>query len=288
MDKPVVSVIVPCYNQAQYLPETLQSVLEQKFQDWECIVVNDGSPDNTEEVAQIWCKKDSRIKYLKKENGGLAETRNYGIMHAEGEFILPLDSDDKISPEYMEEAVCTFREQPDTKVIYSNRILFGARNEKQTPPPFRFEDMLTENRIPPAGFFRKTDFLKTQGYNKNMATQGLEDWDFWLSIIQPADKVIKLDGYHFLYRIKDVSMLTSITKEQNERLLLEIFRNHLPLYLEYFNPIRDHIEATYYKREAGLYKNSIEYKIGDFFLSPVKYIRKVFRRIFSGEKTNAN
>ena len=280
---PVVSVIVPCYNHAQYLPETLQSVLDQKFQDWECIVVNDGSPDNTEEVAQAWCKKDARFKYLKKENGGLSDTRNYGINHAIGELILPLDADDKISPEYLEEAVRTFREQPDVKVVYSNRILFGTRNEKQTPPPFRFEDMLTENRIPPAGIYRKADYLKTPGYNKNMV-KGLEDWDFWLSLIQPTDKVIKLDGYHFLYRTKDVSMLTSITKEQNEQLLLQIFKNHVPLFLEYTNPVRDHIEATYYKLEAGLYKKSIEYKIGDFFYSPVKFFRKVFRRIFSGEK----
>ena len=64
---PLISVIVPCYNQAQYLDECLQSVLDQTYQNWECIIVNDGSPDHTEEVAKKWTEKDPRFKYLKKE-----------------------------------------------------------------------------------------------------------------------------------------------------------------------------------------------------------------------------
>lgn len=66
-----VSVIVPCYNQAKYLSEALQSVLDKTYENWECIIVNDGSPDNTEEVAKQWVEKDSRFKYFYKENGGL-------------------------------------------------------------------------------------------------------------------------------------------------------------------------------------------------------------------------
>ena len=66
---PLVSIIVPCYNQAQYLPETLDSVLAQTYPYWECIIVNDGSPDNTEEIAKHYCEKDNRFKYLFKENG---------------------------------------------------------------------------------------------------------------------------------------------------------------------------------------------------------------------------
>ena len=69
---PLISVIVPCYNQAQYLDECLQSVLDQTYTDWECIIVNDGSPDNTEEIAKNWVEKDTRFIYLSKENGGFA------------------------------------------------------------------------------------------------------------------------------------------------------------------------------------------------------------------------
>jgi glycosyltransferase involved in cell wall biosynthesis len=86
----LVSVIVPCFNQAQYLGEALQSVLAQTYTNWECIIVDDGSPDNTERVASKFVKLDNRIKYHKKQNGGLADARNYGINKAKGEFILPL------------------------------------------------------------------------------------------------------------------------------------------------------------------------------------------------------
>ena len=92
---PLISVIVPCYNQAQYLDECLQSVLDQTYTDWECIIVNDGSPDNTEDVAKKWVEKDTRFIYLSKENGGLSSARNAGIEIAKGEWILPLDAAEK-------------------------------------------------------------------------------------------------------------------------------------------------------------------------------------------------
>lgn len=110
---PLVSIIVPCYNQAQYLPEALQTVLEQTYQNWECIIVNDGSPDNTELVAKEWLAKDSRFKYIYKENGGLSSARNVGIENSKGEFILPLDADDKISNNYLEECVLKFKKQSE-------------------------------------------------------------------------------------------------------------------------------------------------------------------------------
>lgn len=91
---PLVSVIVPCYNQAHYLPEALNSVMMQTYSNWECIIVNDGSTDDTEQVAHGWEKKDGRFKYIKKENGGLSSARNAGLKVAAGEYIQLLDADD--------------------------------------------------------------------------------------------------------------------------------------------------------------------------------------------------
>ncbi|MCA4777332.1 glycosyltransferase family 2 protein [Empedobacter stercoris] len=102
MNKPLISVIVPCYNQAQYMDECLQSVLDQTYQNWECIIVNDGSLDHTEQVALEWTKKDTRFIYLKKENGGVASARNLGIENARGEWIQFLDSDDIIKSTKLE------------------------------------------------------------------------------------------------------------------------------------------------------------------------------------------
>jgi glycosyltransferase involved in cell wall biosynthesis len=76
---PKISVIVPCYNQAIYLDECLQSVLDQTHENWECIIVNDGSTDHTEETAKKWTEKDARFIYIYKKNGGLSSARNAGL-----------------------------------------------------------------------------------------------------------------------------------------------------------------------------------------------------------------
>jgi glycosyltransferase involved in cell wall biosynthesis len=81
----MVSVIVPCYNQARYLSEALQSVILQSYSNWECIIVNDGSTDNTENVALKFQEDDERFRYIKKENGGLSSARNHGLSVINGE-----------------------------------------------------------------------------------------------------------------------------------------------------------------------------------------------------------
>ncbi len=113
----IVSVIVPCYKQAHFLNESLQSVLDQTYPHWECIIVNDGSPDNTDEIARRWIEKDSRFKYLKKENGGLSSARNEGIAISLGEFILPLDADDILDADYLTKAVPVLEQNPELGIV---------------------------------------------------------------------------------------------------------------------------------------------------------------------------
>ena len=91
---PTLSIIVPCYNQAAFLSETLDSILKQTFRDWECIVVNDGSPDNTSQVAGRYVELDPRFSLIETENRGVSAARNTGIRASHGEFILPLDGDE--------------------------------------------------------------------------------------------------------------------------------------------------------------------------------------------------
>ena len=123
---PLISVIVPCYNQAQYLDECLQSVLDQTYTDWECIIVNDGSPDHTEEIAKKWVEKDTRFIYLSKENGGLSSARNAGIEIAKGEWILPLDADDKIGNLYLELGEKEF--DKDYTIVYCDAAFFWCKH----------------------------------------------------------------------------------------------------------------------------------------------------------------
>ena len=96
----LVSIIIPCFNQGMYLSETIESVLSQTYRYWECIIINDGSADNTEEIALGYCNNDERIKYLKQDNKGPCVARNYGISNAGGIYILPLDADDILGKDY--------------------------------------------------------------------------------------------------------------------------------------------------------------------------------------------
>lgn len=275
---PLVSIIVPCYNQAQYLPESLTSIMNQTYSNWECIIMDDGSPDNTKAVAEEWLNKDTRFRYVRKTNSGICDTRNKGISMAQGDFILPLDADDKIAPEYIEQAMLAFTKDETLKLVYCNKIFFGVINKSDPCPPYSFETMLSENLIHHAAIYRKKDFDKTNGYNLNMH-DGLEDWDFWLTLLSPQDKVVKLDGFYYYYRIKNVSRSTQIDKDKNERLILQMFKNHQDKYLQYFNPVRDHINHLHYRALTDSLCQSPEYRIGKIICAPYRFVTKIFKRL---------
>jgi len=115
----IVSIIVPCYNYGRYVGETLDSLLAQTFLEWECIVVDDGSKDNSGEVVQAYAKKDDRIQYIYQDNKGLPGARNTGIKMASGKYIMVLDADDLIQPNKIAAQVSQFEAHPALDFVYS-------------------------------------------------------------------------------------------------------------------------------------------------------------------------
>lgn len=115
---PKTSIILPCYNVEQYLPRAIESVLEQTISDFELLVVIDGSPDRSQEIAENLALKDERIKVFVKENGGLSDARNYGLERAKGEFIYFMDSDDYIEPNLLEDNLKILQEENLNFVIF--------------------------------------------------------------------------------------------------------------------------------------------------------------------------
>lgn len=202
MNEILISIIIPSYNQAEFLEECLVSVIDQTYQHWECIIINDGSNDNTDVIAKKWQLKDSRIKYLLIENSGVSVARNIGIQLAKGEWILPLDSDDKIAKDYLELASMKFNS--DYRLIYCNAEKFGDVNGVWNLPTYSYSYILRKNIIFCSAFFRKKDWEKVGGYNSKMI-YGQEDWDFWLSILNKYDNVYKIPKVCFFYRIKKKS-----------------------------------------------------------------------------------
>lgn len=234
---PSVSIITPCYNQAQYLPEALDSVLRQTYPYWECIIVNDGSKDNTEEVALGYCAKDKRFRYFHKGNSGVCDTRNFAVMHSKGRYLIPLDADDKIGSGYFENAVRVMEERPDVKIVYSKGEYFGELSGPIDNKPYSFKTMLVENPFFNSVVFRREDFDRVGGYHEYMH-DGLEDWEILLSILDEDSEVVQLPEAYYFYRILHTSRQRSVDDETHKRLLLAAYEHHKEVYDRHFpNPI---------------------------------------------------
>lgn len=228
----LVSVVIPCYNQAVYLSETLDSLLKQKYNLWEGIVVDDGSPDNTKQVALEYVEKDSRFKYVYKPNGGLSSARNKGISLAVGEFILPLDADDIIQPEYLEEAVNAFQKNPDTKLVYCLGQFFGERTGLWNLSYKGYKSLLIRNSLFCSVIYRREDALQIGGYDERMLL-GYEDWEFLIRFLDESSVVHKIPQVLFYYRTKAVSMITEADKRREE-LEEYIYMKHHDKYFMYY------------------------------------------------------
>lgn len=235
----MVSVIVPCYNQGQFLRECLDSVLCQTYNDWECIIVNDGSTDNSLLVAEDYCKADKRFICLNQQNMGVSVARNNGIRFSHGSFILPLDADDKIASSYIEKAINCFDTNPGLKLVYCQCEKFGRKSGLYKLPDYNYEDLLLGNMLFTSCFFRRSDFDRTDGYNPNMK-YGLEDWDFWLSLLQVGDIVYRIDEVLFYYRSKSDSRGHGSVAHMDE-LKIQIYHNHPELYSFYTERIIDYL-----------------------------------------------
>lgn len=227
---PLISVVIPCYNQANFLAEAIESVIAQTFTDWEIIIVNDGSPDNTSEVAEALLRKypHSPIRLMKQANGGLAEARNAGIRTARGAFILPLDADDKIEPALLEKAFALLESEPDTAIAYTDVTHFGSAARTIQAAEYDFSLLCENNQLNYCSLYPREAWEQVGGYNANMVW-GYEDWEFWIGCGELGFRGQRIPEPLLLYRVKESSMYTKAL-QHDEELRARIVMNHPALY----------------------------------------------------------
>lgn len=225
---PKVSVIIPCYNQGAYLEEAVNSVLDQTFQDFEILVVDDGSTD-AETIRMFENYKKPKTRVIRTNNQGLSAARNNGVCQAKGDYILPLDADDKIGPGYLEEAVRILDLYQEIGIVYCEASYFGVIEERWDMPEYSLDKILNHNVIFCTALFRKADWEAVGGYNINMV-YGWEDWDFWLSLINRGNKVYRIPKVHFFYRIREASMVQAMNEDKQFFMRLHAILNHRDLY----------------------------------------------------------
>jgi glycosyltransferase involved in cell wall biosynthesis len=263
---PLISIIVPCYNDGKYIYECLNSIHKQHYKNYEIVVINDGSTDSkTNEI--INKINHPKIKVLQTQNQGPSKARNQAIHSSKGKYILPLDSDNKIGSNFIKEAICILEKSPNVKIVNCDLTLFGAKKGYVKFEEFSLEKLLCKNLIECASVFRRKDFDSTKGYNPNMK-ETFEDWDFWLSLLESGGEVYKIDSAEIYYRVKKGSRNSSVSPEQFKRLRLQIYNNHKELYSKHFlNPLDSF--------EYDLISQSKEYKLGVFLLKPIRILYKL-------------
>ena len=244
---PKVTIITPCFNREKFIAETLDCIQKIHYSNWECIVVDDGSTDNSGKIIQEFVQKDSRFKYFYHTNCGISNTKNTAVANSDGKYIFPLDSDDLISPYYIAEAVEIMENNPNVKVVYTDGAYFGDKKRKWHLNDYTFNDLLISNCIPNSALFRRIDFDKCGGYDPALVIN--EDWDLWINILKNGGEVVKIKKEYFFYRKHDGSTIMKHVGQDVEMFKV-FYQKHKELYVDLLdNPISLLFEHRKFKKK---------------------------------------
>jgi glycosyltransferase involved in cell wall biosynthesis len=251
-----VNVVIPVYNQEQYIGECIRSVLAQTYTNFDVTIIDDGSTDRSlavaQEVSDEYTAEDraNRARYasliqagnlspsqyeplrlsiftrpdrtqpviVSRENKGLSASRNEGFRMGDGEFILPLDSDDWIDPRYLELTVPRMAD-PQVGIVSTDMQYEGLLHTRIPPKGLTLEHEMRSNDLPICSLIRREAFEQTKGYEtlfvevaNSTKVLGYEDWEMWIQILKRGWKVAVVNEPLFHYRVKPVSMITQATK----------------------------------------------------------------------------
>lgn len=204
-----VSVVIPCFNHGEFLPEAVASVLQANRDDVQLIVVDDGSTDErTRQEMDALCARGVRV--IRQENKGLAAARNAGIAASGAPYILPLDADNRVRPAYLDHGVRILDSNPGVGVVYGDAQYIGIRAGRWQVGPFDAARLMRSNYIDACAIYRRVAWEQNRGYDGSMPVQGAEDWDFWLSTMEHGWEFAYVPEVLFEYRAGEDSMLARL------------------------------------------------------------------------------
>lgn len=275
MNKNLVSVIIPTYNRSNFIKKTIKSVLNQTYQYFEIIIIDDGSEDNTKQVVDSF--KDSRIKYHWRENcGHPGKVRNVGLKNAKGEFIAFLDSDDFWFPSKLKEQISILKNLQEILLVCTNGLIYGSKSSDifypiKTDNFISLKDLLIENLVITSSALMRREVVNMIGFmDENPILKSGQDYDYWLRLLDYKDKSIYFIKKPLTVWRTHSSSITykrhknpNIHKKQNER-------------LDYIFNKLVHVDESLSRkiRFNYLYKQKIEQlkKDLDFNLDPIHHL----------------
>jgi glycosyltransferase involved in cell wall biosynthesis len=226
---PRISALVPCFNHGQFIQETIDSILAQTFQDFEIVIVDDGSTD-LQTRNTLTALAGERITVLRTENQGLPAARNHAARHAAGEFFCAVDADDKLAPQWFEKAAAVLDGRPDIAFVSHWLETFGDERWTWKPERCDLPALLARNAVNGAALVRRSAFIAVSGYDESMR-DGCEDWDFWLRLVERGFHGVIVPEVLFYYRRRSDSMSRLMLEEQRYRRPLDVLvRKHETAY----------------------------------------------------------
>ncbi len=193
MDKPLVSIIIPAYNAEKFIAESIESVINQTYTNWELLIVDDGSTDNTKAIIKSFCAKDARIQYFWQQNGKQGKARNLALQHALGVYIAFLDADDVWLPQKLDIQLQELREK-NADLVFSECIMFtgsisASKKLMHSGKGYytgetAFKNFLQINKIPILTVVMKAEAIRSvNGFTEKPCIQNAEDYHLWLRLL---------------------------------------------------------------------------------------------------------
>ncbi len=235
LGSPCLCIIIPCFNHGAFLMEAVASALAIDQPGTEVVVVDDGSTDPA--TLACWAELERnpppRVRLIRQVNQGVCVARNFAIASTSAPYILSLDADNRVRPDYARAALAVLEADPRVGVVYGGYQSFGVRSEEYPARPFVLLDMLRKNRIDNCAVFRRQVWLDVGGYDAESFRSGYEDWDFWLGAWSKGWQFHALPGIHFDYRIQDGSMTCRCNQpEVRKQLVSVLVAKYRDLYLQ--------------------------------------------------------
>ncbi|PYJ29342.1 MAG: hypothetical protein DME79_02925 [Verrucomicrobia bacterium] len=288
-----VSIVIPCFNHGAMLREALASLEEVRNENLlEVIIVDDGSSD-AETIRILKEVAEAGYNVVSQPNGGLGAARNAGIRRAKGEFILPLDSDNRLRRVYLEQGVSLLKENPSLGVIYADAEYFGEKTGRWQVQEFDLLSLIRMNFIDACALYRKALWEGVGGYDEQMPWMGLEDWDFWLRVACHGGSFFHLPAVGFDYRVRSDSEIVKTigfdARVAREAVNLVEASPRLAKLIDYIFNKR---EMSFYKwaretdEEVQLLRGlreveaSYSYRLCRTLLAPARLLRRLWHRFF--------
>jgi len=274
-EKGLVSVIIPCYNHGEFVNGAIECIRNQTYQNFEIIVVDDGSNDNTtRKILQDIDYPDVQVFF--KENGDVASARNYGIVRSIGQYILTLDSDDRFHPTFVGKAVVVLNQNPEVGMVtsYISRI-YSDRNVKVKKTGGDISTFVKEHESSASLLFRYQCWQEAGGYDEDI--HGFEDWEFAINVTKRGWTVHSIPEYLFIYRnIDEESMYNRVLPKRPE-IINYMIHKHKETFKEFAGQViydREK-EIKELKESVDQLKNSVTFKIGSLMLAPNRWFKSL-------------